>query len=80
MASLCSDVNTKLDGFHRDLASLRGEMRWAVGAVLSITLAGFSVMGAGLWLLYGKLVDMSAGTAVRIIEIGQPVIDGTVTP
>ena len=37
-------------------------------------------MGAGLWLLYGKLVDMSAGTVVRIIEIGQPVIDGTVTP
>ena len=80
MTSVRRDVTTKLDGFRRDLASLRREMRWAVCAVVGVMLAGFSGFGAGLWLLYAQLVDMSAGTAVRIIEVGQPVIDGTVAP
>jgi len=69
IASLSIDVNTRIDGLHRDVASLR----WALG----VTVAAFV---AGLSLLYGKLADLSAGTAVRIVEVGQPVIDGTVTP
>ena len=76
MASLRSDVNTKIDGLHRDVASLR----WAAAGVLSVVLTGFAGLGAGVWLLYGKLVDISAGLAVRAVEIGQPVIEGTVTP
>ncbi len=73
-------IQAELASLRSDVATLRGEMRWAAGAVLSVVLAGFAILGAGQWLLYGKLVDLSAGTAVRIVEVGQPVIDGTVTP
>ena len=43
-------------------------------------LAGFSGLGVGIWLTCGQLVDLSARTAVRIVEVGQPVVDGAVAP
>ena len=55
--------------------------RWKSAAeILSIMLAGFSGLGVGIWLTCGQLVDLSARTAVRIVEVGQPVVDGAVAP